>query len=135
MTDTEIIPTILVIHPSGYTEFVDADVESMSSGEMAALIDADGLDAVHFSDPLSQITRKCGLDKKVAMYVDRNAVMKDLEDNAVGTMLYGHSYEIRGTVIIALEDDKYNTSSFVTEEDIENVFEAIDDFTGLLRNS
>ena len=132
---TEITPAVLIIHPSGYTEFVDADVESMSSGEMAALIDADGLDAVHFSDPLSQIARKCGLDKKVAMYVDRNAVMKDLEDNAVGTMLYGHGYEIRGTVIIALEDDKYNTSSFVTEEDIENVFEAIDDFTGLLRNS
>ena len=79
------------------------------------------------------ITKKCGLKKNVAMYVDRNAVMNDLDDNAVGTMLYGHGYEVRGTIIIALEDDKHNTSSFETEEDIENVFEAIDDLTGLLR--
>ena len=67
------------------------------------------------------------------MYVDRNAAMKDLNDNAVGTMLYGQGYEIRGAVIIALEDDKYGSHSFDTEEDIENVFEAIDDLTGLLR--
>ena len=130
---TEIIPTVLVIHPSGYTEFLDADVNSMSFREMGALIDADGLDAVHFSKALTMITKKCRLNKNVAMYVDRNAVMKDLEDNAVGTMLYGRGYEVRGPIIIALEDNKYNTSSFDTEEDIENVFEAIDDFTGLLR--
>lgn len=130
---TEIVPTVLVIYPSGYTEFLDADVKSMSSREMASLIDADNLDAVHYSEPLAKITKKCGLKKNVAMYVDRNAVMNDLDDNAVGTMLYGHGYEVRGTIIIALEDDKYNTSSFETEEDIENVFEAIDDLTGLLR--
>jgi hypothetical protein len=40
---------------------------------------------------------------------------------------------VRGAVIIALEDKKYDTYSFDTEEDIENVFEAIDDLTGLLR--
>lgn len=130
---TEITPTILIIHPSGYTEFVEEDVNPMSFSEMGALINADGLDAVHFSEPLNMITRKCGIGKKVAMYVDKNAVLKNLEDNAVGTMLYGHGYEIRGAVIIALEDDNYNTFSFDTEEDIENVFEAIDDFTGLLR--
>jgi hypothetical protein len=67
------------------------------------------------------------------MYVDRNAIMKDLEDNAAASILYGHGYEVRGAVIIALEDNKYDTYSFDTEEDIENVFEAIDDLTGLLR--
>ena len=60
--------------------------------------------------------------------------MKDLEDNTVGTMLYGRGYEIRGAVIIGMEDSKYDTYSFETEEDIENVFEAIDNLTGgLLR--
>jgi hypothetical protein len=66
------------------------------------------------------------------MYVDRNAVMKDLDDNAVGTMLYGQGHEIMGAVIIAMEDEKYEIHSFGTEEDIENVFEAIDNLTGLL---
>ena len=130
MTDTEIIPTILVIHPSGYTEFVPEDIHSMSSAEMGALIDADGVDAVHFSDALTKITKACGLKRNVTMYVDRNAIMKDLEDNTVGTMLYGRGYEIRGAVIIAMEDSKYDTYSFDTEEDIENVVEAIDDLTG-----
>lgn len=130
---TEIVPTVLIIHPSGYTEFVPADVNPMSSREMGALIDAAGVDAVHFSNPLTKITKACGLNRNVTMYVDKEAMMKDLEDNAVATMLYGSGYEIRGAVIIAMEDDKYDAYSFEMEEDIEAVFEAIDDMTGLLR--
>lgn len=130
---TEIIPTVLVIHPSGYTDFVEADVYPMSYREMAELIDAESLDAVHFSDSLTKITKECGLDKNVAMYVDRDGISKDLDDNAVASMLYGQGYEIRGAVIIALEDRRYDTHSFDTEEDIETVFEAIDELTGLLR--
>ena len=130
---TEIVPTVLVIHPSGYTEFVEADVNPMSFREMGALIDAESVDAVHFSEPLAKITKTCGLKRKVTMYVDKEAMMKDLEDNAVATILYGQGYEIRGAIIIAMEDDRYDTYSFDTEEDIENVFEAIDDMTGLLR--
>ena len=130
---TEIMPTVLVIHPSGYTEFVPADVNPMSFSEMGALIDAKSVDAVHFSNPLTQITKKCGLNKNVTMYVDKEAMMKDLEDNAVATMLYGKGYEIRGAAIIAMEDNRYDTYSFETEEDIEAVFEAIDEMTGLLR--
>jgi hypothetical protein len=130
---TEIVPTVLVIHPSGYTEFEPADVNPMSLSEMGALIDAKGVDAVHFSEPLTKITKACGLKKNVTMYVDKEAVMKDLEDNAVATILYGQGYEIRGAVIIAMEDDKYDTYSFEIEEDIEAVFEAIDEMTGLLR--
>ena len=130
---TEIVPTVLVIHPSGYTEFEPADVNPMSLSEIGALIEAKSVDAVHFSEPLTKITKACGLKKNVTMYVDKDAVMKDLEDNAVATILYGRGYEIRGAVIIAMEDDKYDTYSFEIEEDIEAVFEAIDDLTGLLR--
>ena len=36
-------------------------------------------------------------------------------------------------MIIVLEDSEYNTYAFDTEEDIENVFEAIDELTGLMR--
>ena len=48
-------------------------------------------------------------------------------------MLYNCDCEIRGSVIIALEDAEYITYAFDTEEDIENVFDAIDELTGLLR--
>ena len=130
---TEINPTVLVIHPSGSVDFVEADVNPMSFREMAGLIDAEGLDAVHFSDALAKVTKTCGLTRNVAMYVDRNGIAKGLEDNAVGSILYGHGYEIRGAVIIVLEDNRYDTWSFDFKEDIENVCEAIDKITGLLR--
>lgn len=133
LTRTEINPTVLVIHPSGYTDFVEADVYPMSFRQMGELIGAESLDAVHFSDALTKITKSCRLLKNVAMYVDRDAVAKDLPDNAVGTMLYGRGYEIRGAVIIALEDSRYDSHSFDIEEDIESVYDAIDDLTGLLR--
>lgn len=129
----EIVPTVLVIDPSGFTDFVQADVEPMSYKEMAALIGADGVDAVHFSNPLNQITKECKLPKQLSMYVDRNAVAKNLPDNPVATMLYGGACEIRGAVIIAMEDNRYDTYSFTYDEDIEAVYEAIDDLTGLLR--
>lgn len=131
-TKTEINPTVLVIHPTGHVDYVQADVYPMSFREMGALIGAESLDAVHFSDALTKITKSCSLHKNVAMYVDRNGAAKDLPDNAVGTMLYGRGYEIRGAVIIALEDNKYDTHSFEFKEDIENVYAAIDDLTGLL---
>lgn len=133
LTRTEINPTVLVIDPSGYVDFVEADVNKMSYREMAALIDAESLDAVHFSDALTKITKSCRLQKNVAMYVDRDGIAKDLPDNAVGTILYGRGYEIRGAVIIALEDNRYDTWSFEFEEDIEGVYDQIDDITGLLR--
>ena len=129
----EIVPTVLVIEPSGFTDFVQADVNAMSYSEMAQLIGADGIDAVHFSRPLDQITKECRLPKQLSMYVDRNATAKNLPDNAVATMLYGNACEVRGAVIIAMEDNHYDTYSFTTEEDIEAVYDAIDDLTGLLR--
>ncbi len=61
------------------------------------IIDAEGLDAVHFSKPLNQITKTC---------------------------------KFRGSVIIALEDNKYDTHSFHFKEDLDNVFAEISDLTG-----
>jgi len=127
---TEIPPTLMIIQPSGFVDFVEEDVYSMSFREMAALIDAEGVDAVHFSEPLNRITKECKLDRQLTMYVDRNAIAKDLPDNAVGTMLYGRASEIRGAVIIAMEDHRYDTYSFDIEEDIEAVYDMIDELSG-----
>ena len=67
------------------------------------------------------------------MYYAKKAVTEDVEDNYVGSMLYDGGAEVRGPIIIALEDNEQNISSFENEEDIENVFDAIDELTGILR--
>ena len=128
---TQVSPSAIIIQPSGIASVVEADIFCMSYREMAQLIGAEGLDAVHFSEPLNQITKACAFrGYQIAMYADRNGYAKDLPDNAIGTMLYGTGAEIRGAVIIALEDNKYDTHSFHFKEDIDNVFAAISDLTG-----
>ena len=128
---TQIPPTTIIIRPDGVVSFVEADIFAISYREMAQLIEAKGLDAVHFSVPLNQITDACRFkDYQVAMYVDRDGGEKDLADNAAGTILYGAGTEIRGAVIIALEDNKYDTHSFHFQEDLDNVFTEISRLTG-----
>ena len=131
--DYEILPTVLVIHPSGYTEFLDADMSSMTSSEIGSLIYGEDLEVVHSSEHLARITNECSLEKNLAMYYAKKAVTEDVEDNYVGSMLYDGGAEVRGPIIIALEDNELNISSFENEEDIENVFDAIDELTGILR--
>lgn len=131
--DYEILPAVLVIHPSGYTEFLDADVSSMTSGEIESLIYGEDLEVVHFSEHLAAITEECGLEKNLIMYFARKAVTEDLEYNYAGSILYDEESDVRGPIIIALEDKENNASSFESEEDIENVFEAIDNLSGILR--
>ena len=131
--DYEILPAVLVIHPSGYTEFLDADVSSMTSGEIESLIYGEDLEVVHSSEHLAAITEECGLEKNLIMYFARKAVTEDFEYNYVGSILYDEESDVRGPIIIALEDNEHNISSFENEEEIENVFEAIDDLTGILR--
>ena len=131
--DYEILPTVLVIHPSGYTEFLDADMSSMTPSEMEYLVYGENLEVVHSSEHLTRITKECSLEKNLVMYFARKGFTEDFEENYVGSMLYDGESEVRGPVIIALEDKEYNTSSFENEEDIENVFDAIDDLTGILR--
>ena len=128
---TQISPSVIIIQPSGVASVVEADVFCMSYREMSQLIDAEGLDAVHFSKSLNQITEVCGFrGYQVAMYADRNGYLKDLPDNAIATMLYGAGAEIRGAVIIALEDNKYDTHSFHFKEDLDNVLDEISNLTG-----
>ena len=134
---TQVSPSVIIIQPSGVASVVEADVFCMSYREMSQLIDAEGLDAVHFSEPLNQITKACAFrGYQIAMYADRNGYAKDLPDNAIGTILYGRGSEIRGAVIIALEDNKYDTHSFHFQEDLENVLAEISNLTsGLMRLS
>ena len=128
---TQVSPSVIIIQPSGVASVVEADVFCMSYREMSQLIDAEGLDAVHFSKPLNQITKACRFSGyQIAMYADRNGYARELPDNAIGTMLYGAGAEIRGSVIIALEDNKYDTHSFHFKEDLDNVFAEISDLTG-----
>ena len=131
---TQISPSVIIIQPSGAACVVEADVFAMSYREMRQLIDAEGLDAVHFSEPLNQITKACAFrGYQIAMYADRNGYAKDLPDNPVGTILYGRGSEIRGAVILALEDNKYDTHSFHFQEDMDNVFNEISALTCLVR--
>ena len=131
---TQVSPSVIIIQPSGVASVVEADVFCMSYREMSQLIDAEGLDAVHFSEHLNRITKACKFTGyQLAMYTDREGYAKDLPDNAVGTILYGRGYEIRGAVIIALEDNKYDTHSFHFQEDMDNVFNEISALTGLVR--
>ena len=128
---TQVSPSVIIIQPSGVASVVEADVFCMSYREMSQLIDAEGLDAVHFSKPLNQITKTCRFrGYQIAMFADRNGYARELPDNAIGTMLYGTGAEIRGAVIIALEDNKYDTHSFHFKEDLDNVFAEISDLTG-----
>ena len=131
--DYEILPTVLVIHPSGYTEFLDTDMSFMTSSEIESLIYGEDLEVVRSSEHLERITNECGLEKNLVMYFVKKAVTEDIEDNYVGSMLYDGGAEVRGPIIIALEDNEQNISSFENEEDIENVFDAIDELTGILR--
>ena len=131
--DYEILPTVLVIHPSGYTEFLDADMSSMTSSEIGSLIYGEDLEVVHSSEHLERITNECALEKNLVMYFVKKAATEYIEDNYVGSMLYDGGAEVRGPIIIALEDNEQNISSFENEEDIENVFDAIDELTGILR--
>ena len=128
---TQVSPSVIIIQPSGVASVIEADVFCMSYREMSQLIDAEGLDAVHFSESLNKITKACRFrGYQVAMYADRNGYAKDLADNAIGTMLYGTGAEIRGAVIIALEDNKFDTHSFHFQEDLDKAFAAISDLTG-----
>ena len=59
---TQVSPSVIIIQPSGVASVVEADVFCMSYREMSQLIDAEGLDAVHFSEPLTKITEACKLN-------------------------------------------------------------------------
>lgn len=102
---------ILMIYPQGIIYAEDVEQESFNSlSELGQFIDADGVDVVHYSELLNRMSKVvCCRDRKkhLAMLVDRNGYAKDLPDNMPGTILYGHGMEMRGTVMLVLEDENY----------------------------
>jgi len=123
---TAIDPMVIVIWPTGHMDIEKVDVSKIPSyREMARqLIGADGLDAVHYSSLLHIIGEAAGLEQDLVMYVDRDAQMKQLADNAIGTMLYG-SGEVRGPIIICLQDQTHDCHSFTTLEDLTATYNEI----------
>ena len=126
---TEITPTVIIIEPSGFTDFIEVDSKMMSLQELAELIDADNLISINNSDSLSEIAESCGLNKKVTIYADIDGIGKDLKCNQAATMLTDNAHEIRGAIIIAMEDSEHNIFPFDTDEDIEDVFDVTFDLT------
>ncbi len=104
---------VLTVYPQGFFYAVEVETETFDTlSYLAELIDADGVDMVHYSEALNRMTKVlCHGEHKgchIAMAVDRDGYAKDLPDNMPGTLLYGHGMEIRGTVILLLEDEKYH---------------------------
>lgn len=135
-------PTVLVIHPDSFTEYLQADLSKVSIWEpfkeIGELIGADDTRDVSVPQPMRDITKAVGFDadKDLAMFYDIDAENKGLKVNPVATKLNGGK-EIHGAVIIALEGDfcpmDCNDSgyrpfySFTFVDDIEAVFDEIYD--------
>lgn len=129
---TPIDPMVIIIWPSGHLDIEKADVYKMKTyREMGeTLIGADGLDAVHYSPLLEEIAKAAELDLSLVMYCDRDAQMKGLNDNAIGTILYGQGREILGPIIICQEDRVSDCHSFKTLEDLTATYNEINRHCG-----
>ena len=141
----EMEPTVLIIHPDGYAEYLEADISKFSFmdpfKEIGELIDAADTRNVTVAQPLRDITEAVGLEEgqSVAMFYDIDAEKKGLKVNPVATKL-NDGNEIRGAVVIALEGDfvpmDCNDSgyrpyySFTYYDDITAVFDEIYDLMG-----
>lgn len=141
----EMDPTVLVIHPDGYAEYLEADISKFHFEdpfkEIGELIDAADTRSVTVTQPLRDITEAVGLEEgqNVAMFYDLDAEKKGLKVNPVATKLNGGN-EIRGAVVVALEGDfvpmDCNDSgyrpyySFTYYDDITAVFDEIYDLMG-----
>ena len=104
---------VLKIYPQGYFYATEVEQDKFDSlADLAQLIDAEGVDIVHYSETLNRMSKVlCQGEHKdchIAMVVDRDGYAKSLPDNMAGTILYGHDYEVLGTVMLVLEDEKYN---------------------------
>lgn len=138
----EMAPTVLIIHPNAYTEYLEADLSKVSIWEpfpqIGKLIDAKDTRDFSVSQQMRDITKAADLEegRYLTMFYDIDAEKKGLKVNPVATKLSGGK-EIRGKVIIALEGDfqpmDCNDSgyrpfySFTFYDDIEAVFDEIYD--------
>ena len=138
-------PTVLIIHPNGYAEYMEVDISKFyfmnPFKEIGHLIGADDTREMMFATPLRDITKAVDLGDgmNVAMFYDLDAEKKGLKVNPVATQL-NNGTEMRGPVVIALEGDFHpmdcNDSgfrpvySFTFYDDITAVFDEIYDFVG-----
>ena len=138
-------PTVLIIHPDGYAEYLEVDISKFffmdPFEEIGHLIGAADSRDVMFAKPLRDITKAVDLydGMNVAMFYDLDAEKKGLKVNPVATQL-NNGIEMRGPVVIALEGEfqpmDCNDSgfrpvySFTFYDDITAVFDEIYDFVG-----
>lgn len=104
---------VLKVYPQGFFYATEVEPETFDTlADLATLIDADGIDLVHYSEALNRMSkvlcRGAHAGNHIVMAVDRDGYAKDLPDNMPATILYGQAMEIRGTVMLVLEDEKYN---------------------------
>ena len=135
-------PTVLIIHPNGYAEYLEVDISKFyfmdPFKEIGQLIGAVDTRSVMVTQPLCDITKSVDLGDgmNVAIFYDLDAEKKGLKVNPVATQLNSGT-EMRGAVIIALEGDFHpmdcNDSgfrpvcSFTYYDDITAVFDEIYD--------
>ena len=138
-------PTVLIIHPDGYSEYMEVDISKFffmdPFKEIGQLIDAADTRNVTVAQPLRDITKNVDLGDglNVTMFYDIDGDKKGLEINPVATQL-NNGLEMRGAVVIALEGEFHpmdcNDSgfrpvySFTYYDDITAVFDEIYDLVG-----
>lgn len=141
----EMDPTVLIIHPDGYSEYLEVDISKFHFmdpfEEIGELIGAADTRNVTVTQPLRDITRNVDLEEglNVTMFYDIDGEKKDLKINPVATEL-NNGNEMRGAVVIALEGEfqpmDCNDSgfrpvySFTYYDDITAVFDEIYDLVG-----
>lgn len=111
--ETPGVTGVIKVYPQGFIYADEVELEIFDSlSDLAQLIDADSVDIVHYSEALNRMTKVlCRGEHKgyhIAMLVDRDGYAKDLPDNMPATLLYGQGMEIRGAVMLVIEDEKYN---------------------------
>lgn len=128
---TAIEPMVIVIWPTGHMDIEKVDVSKIPSyREMARqLIGGEGLDAVRGTPLLYTIDEAAELEHPLVMYVDRDAQMKGLPDNAIGSLLYGGA-EVKGPIIICLQDERGDCMSFTKQEDLVMTYNEINNHSG-----
>ena len=128
---TDIDPMVIIIWSTGHMDIEQVDVSKIASYRLMGqqLIGADGLDAVRNTSLLQIIGDAAELDMPLVMYVDRDAQMKQLPDNAIGTLLYGGA-EVRGPIIICQQDATGDCVSFTKQEDLVMTYNEINNHSG-----
>lgn len=118
---------IAIIKTNGKADIHEFDVEYWD--ELPPMIDAKRLDAIR-TQPLYDLSKKMGYtDMHITAWVDNMGLLKDLPMNPVGCQLYPGP--IAGDMILTLEDNKYNPTSF---ENLEELKQIVAELGGKLEN-